>query len=141
LMAAALPSHLTFFSDLREIPRPVIDQARPWIRFYKRWRKLLAQMTFPLLADPLEKKWTALQSWDPERGRGALLAFRQQDPRASIRIKLQNVPRGRRFELRRGLRAKRLHQVVTSKQLMRGIRVRLAKDAAQVVLIRPARRR
>jgi hypothetical protein len=141
LMAAALPSHLTFFSDLREIPRPVIDQARPWIRFYKRWRKLLAQMTYPLLADPLEKKWTALQSWDPERGRGALLAFRQQDPRASVRIKLQNVPRGRRFELRRGLRAKRLHGVVTSRQLTRGVRVRLAKDAAQVVLIRPARRR
>jgi hypothetical protein len=140
LMAAALPSHLTFFSDLREIPAPVIEQARPWVRFYRRHRKLLAQMTHPLLADPLEKKWTALQSWDPERGRGALLAFRQQDERAAIRIKLRNVPRGRRFELLRGPRA-RLVGVVKSSALRRGLRVRLKKDAARVLLIRPVRTR
>ena len=38
-------------------------------------------MTYPLLGDPLEKGWTALQSWDPERARGALLAFRQDGER------------------------------------------------------------
>ena len=56
-------------------------------------------MTYPLLADPLEGGWTALQSWDPRRGRGALLAFRQQDERQTVEIALRNVPRGQRFEL------------------------------------------
>ena len=85
LMAAALPSHLTFFSDLRELPDAVIEQARPWLDLYKRHRALFTQMTYPLLADPLEQGWTALQSWNPRRGRGALLAFRQQDERAGGR--------------------------------------------------------
>jgi hypothetical protein len=138
LMAAALPSHLTFFSDLREVPRAVIEKARPWTRFYRRCRKLLAQMTYPLLADPLHKRWTALQSWDPERGRGALLAFRQQDARPSVRIKLRNVPRHRRFELLRGPRARHV-RFVMSRRLRRGLRVRAGKDRARVLLIRPAK--
>ena len=102
LMAAALPSHLTFFSDLRRLPDEVIDEARPWLDLYKRRRDLFTQMTYPLLADPLEQGWTALQSWNPSRGRGALLAFRQQDERPSIQIPLRNVPAGGRFELLRG---------------------------------------
>jgi hypothetical protein len=139
LMAAALPSHMTFFGDLRELPRAVVEQARPWVAYYKRWRPLLAQLTYPLLGDPFEKKWTALQSWDPERGRGALLAFRQQDDRPSVRIALRNVPRGRRFVLRRGLRAKRAGRV-TSARLRRGLKLRLPrKDTAEVLLIQPAK--
>ena len=141
LMAAALLSHLTFFSDLREVPAAVIERARPWIRFYQRHRALLTQMTYPLLADPVKKHWTALQSWDPRRARGALLAFRQQDTRPAVRIKLRNVPRHRRFVLLRGPRAKRVRTVM-SRRLRRGLLVRLPKpDTAQVLLIRPARKR
>ncbi len=92
LMAAALPSHLTFFDDLRELPDDVVARARPWVDFYRRESDLLTQMTIPLGRDPLEKRWTALQSWDPRRGRGALLAFRQQDPSATARIGLEDVP-------------------------------------------------
>ncbi|MEA2386404.1 MAG: alpha-galactosidase [Thermoleophilaceae bacterium] len=141
LMAAALFSHITVFSDLREIPAKVIDQARPWIAFYKRHRPLLTHLVYPLLADPYEKKWTALQSWNPERATGALVAFRQQDDREAVRIKLRNVPPGRRFVLRRGLKAKRF-ATVTSARLARGLRVRLPrKDTAQVLLIRSVRKR
>ena len=138
-MAAALPSHLTFFSDLREVPDEIIDAARPWTDLYKRHRRLLTQMTYPLLADPLERRWTALQSWNPERGFGALLAFRQQDERASVRIRLRNVPRHRRFELLRAPDGEHV-RFVRSRRLRRGLRVELAdKDTAEVLLIRRAR--
>ena len=140
LMAAALPSHLTFFSDLREIPDAVIEEARPWLELYKRHRPLFTGMTYPLLADPLEHGWTALQSWNPRRGRGALLAFRQQDERAQVQIPLRNVPRGREFELLRGPHAEPVG-TATSRELREGLTVELpAKDTAEVLLIRAVRR-
>ena len=140
LMAAALPSHMTFFSDLRELPASVIEEARPWVRFYKRNRNLLTQLTYPLLSDPVHRRWTALQSWDPERARGALLAFRQEDERSSVRVRLRNVPRHRRFVLRRGPDGKRIG-TVGSRRLRHGFRVALAeKDTAHVLLIRQVRR-
>ncbi len=140
LMAAALPSHLTFFSDLREVPDAVIEEARPWLELYKRYRGRFTQMIYPLLADPLEQRWTALQSWNPARGRGALLAFRQQDERAAVKIKLRNVPRHRRFELLRGPDAEPAG-FVRSRRLRRGLTVELAeKDSAEVLLIRRVRR-
>ena len=138
LMAAALPSHLTFFSDLRELPDDVIARARPWIDFYKRERDLLTQMTLPLERDPLEQRWTALQSWDPERGRGALLAFRQHDPRPAARIALEDVPARRCFALRSapdGATA----GTATSRELQRGLRIELPEpDTARVLLIEPS---
>ena len=76
-MAAALLSHITFFHDPRDLPDAVIDRVGVWSAFYKARRGLLDGVVYPLLADPLERGWTALQSWDPERGEGALLAFRQ----------------------------------------------------------------
>ena len=133
-MAAALPSHMTFFSDLRQIPDEVIEQARPWTQFYIRHRGLFTQLTYPLLADPLEQKWTALQSWNPRRGRGALLAFRQQDERDAIEVKLRNVPGKQRFLLRRAPGGERV-RVVTSRELRGGLRVAAAKDGAEVLLI------
>ena len=136
LVAAALPSHLTFFSDLRELPDEVIGQARPWLDLYKRHRPLFTQMTYPLLADPLEQGWTALQSWNPSSGRGALLAFRQQDERASVQVPLRNVPGGESFELLRGPTAEHVG-FATSRELRDGLTVELpAKDTAEVLLIR-----
>ena len=139
LMAAALPSHITFFTDLRELPAEVIEAARPWLAFYKRHRALLTQLTYPLLEDPLEMRWTALQSWNPDRGRGALLAFRQDAEEAVRRIALRNVPAGRRFDLFRAPSG-RYAGTVSSAQLSDGLEVRLtAKRQAEVLLIVPAR--
>jgi hypothetical protein len=136
LMAAALPSHLTFFSDLRRLPDAVIDEARPWLDLYKRRRRLFTQLTYPLLADPLEQGWTALQSWNPRQGVGALLAFRQQDERGSVSIPLRNVPPGEEFELLRGPDEEPAGQV-TSQELSEGLTVELPqKDTAEVLLIR-----
>jgi hypothetical protein len=136
LMAAALPSHLTFFSDLRRLPDAVIDDARPWLDLYKRRRDFFTQLTYPLLADPLEQGWTALQSWNPKRGIGALLAFRQQDERSAVPIPLRNVPPGGEFELLRGPGEEPVG-TVTSDALRDGLTVELPqKDTAEVLLIR-----
>ena len=136
LMAAALPSHLTFFSDLRELPDAVVAEARPWLDLYKRRRALFTQLTYPLLADPLEGGWTALQSWNPRRGRGALLAFRQQDDRPSVAIALRNVRPGQQFELFRGAEEQPVG-TVGSRTLREGLTVELpGKDTAAVITIR-----
>ena len=139
LMAAALPSHITFFSDIRKLPPAVIEQARPWVDFYKRHRDLLGQMVYPLLDDPTERRWTALQTWDPDRGRGALLAFRQDAEEPERRIALRNVPAGRYFDLLEGPTSRRV-ATVSSARLRRGLDIRLAaKREARVLLIVPAR--
>jgi hypothetical protein len=100
----------------------------------------MAAMTIPLASDPLEKRWTALQSWDPERGRGALLAFRQRDPDPSTRIALKDVPPGRCFALRQGPDGAAAG-TATSKQLSAGLTVELPQpDTARVLLIEPSAR-
>ena len=138
-MAAALPSHLTFFDDLRELPDSVIAEARPWIDFYKRHVDLFTEMTIPLGADPLEKRWTALQSWDPDRGRGALLAFRQQDGRPAATFALKDVPARRCFALTAAPDSAPAG-TVTSAQLAKGLTIDLPRtDTARVVLIEPVR--
>ncbi len=137
LMAASLLSHATFFTDLRELPTDVVDAAGPWSAFHRRHRGLLGGVVYPLLADPLEKGWTALQSWDPERGSGALLAFRQDAAEATRTVALRNVPPGRTFRLLRapdGAPA----GTVTSAELTSGIEVEIPeRRGAEVLLIVP----
>ena len=97
-------------------------------------------MTYPLLADPLEKGWTALQSWDPERGVGALLAFRQQDERAVDR---DHAPEraGRPRSSCSAAPTRSPSASSTSHELRDGLTVELAeKDTAEVLLIRGVRR-
>ena len=136
LMASALLSHVTFFTDPRGLPDAVIDRARVWIDFYKRNRDLLGGVVYPLLADPMEGGWTALQAWDPDRGQGALLAFRQGSSETSKRIALRNVPPGRTFALYAGPDETPVGSV-TSEQLRDGIEVTLPeREQAKVLLIR-----
>ena len=138
LMAISLPGHLTFFSDLRDVPSNVIQQARPWLDFYKAERENFTQLTYPLLNDPLEKNWTALQTWNPETGSGALLAFRQQADDATKNIALRNVPANMSFDLFEGPTGAHVG-TVTSEQLRNGIDVTIgSKDGARVLVIEPA---
>jgi hypothetical protein len=141
LMAAALPSHITFFSDLRSLPAAVVNDAARWLRFYRHNRHLFDGVVYPLLDDPLRRGWTALQAWDPGAGRGALLAFRQESASATRNIALRNVPAHRSFDL---LEAPGGTYVgtVTSAQLTRGLHVGIrAKRGAHVLLVVPARAR
>jgi hypothetical protein len=134
LMAAALPSQITFFTDIREIPAPVISEARTWIDFYDAHRAAFAGVTYPLLDDPLARRWTALQTWDPDRGRGALLAFRQDSPDATRTIALRNVPDGT-YALTLAPTGEALG-TVSAAQLRAGLSVEIpATDSAKVLLI------
>jgi hypothetical protein len=137
VMAASLLSHITFFSDLRRLPDAVVDGVAPWTAFYKRNREAFGGVVYPLLADPLERGWTALQSWDPEAGQGALLAFRQGSEETSRTIVLRDVPPKRTFELLAGPEETPFG-TFTSAELASGITVELPeKETAKVLLIRP----
>ena len=138
LMAAALTSHMTFFSDLRPLPDWVVAEAAPWIEFYKANRDAFTQLIYPLLGDPIEKQWTALQSWNPEEGFGALLAFRQQSDSPTQTIALENVPEGMTFDLFAAPTGEFV-RTVTSEELTTGLGVTLDdKDTAAVYVIAPA---
>ncbi|HEX8206738.1 MAG TPA: alpha-galactosidase [Solirubrobacteraceae bacterium] len=139
LMTASFASHVSFFTDIRTLPDHVVDEAGAWVGWYKANRSLFTSgVTYPLLSDPLEKGWTALQTWNPERGEGALLAFRQQSDEPTATIALRNVPAGRTFRLVRAPGDAEVG-VFTSDELRRGIAVEIAaKDGAQAIAIRPA---
>ncbi|HKP89156.1 MAG TPA: alpha-galactosidase [Thermoleophilaceae bacterium] len=140
LMAAALPTAITLWTDLRKLPAPVIDRAATWIRFYKAHRDLFSLATYALLGDPLGKGWAALQEWDRDAQRGALLAFRQDSPSAVKRIALRGVRPGLRFRLLAGPSGREVG-TVTSAQLVRGIDVRVPeKGRSRVLLIEPAKK-
>ncbi|MDQ3935889.1 MAG: alpha-galactosidase, partial [Actinomycetota bacterium] len=138
LLAAALPSYITLWTDLRKLPDAVVERAATWFAFHDRFRAELKQMTYPLLDDPLEGGWTALQSWDPEKARGALYAFRQDSDAGTKRIALRNVPPGLRFDLFEGPGGERVDRV-TSAELTRGLDVAIgSKGGARVLVIVPA---
>jgi hypothetical protein len=137
LMASALLSHITFFHDLRRLPETVTDRVGVWTAFYKQHRALLSGVVYPLLGDPLERGWTALQAWDPDVGAGALLAFRQASTDSARRIGLENVPAGRTFRLLSGPDGAAIG-TATSEQLRAGIDVRIPEaEGASVILIEP----
>jgi hypothetical protein len=135
LMAAALTSHMTFFSDLRQLPDSVVQKAAPWIAFYKANRAAFTQMVYPLLDDPFNQGWTALQSWNPEEGFGALLTFRQKGAAATQAVPMTAVPDGDYdlFEAPTGT----FVGTVSAEQLRNGLEFTLAQDGARVLVIRP----
>jgi hypothetical protein len=138
LMAAALLSHITFFHDPRTLPDAVVDRVGAWTAFHRRYREELGGVVYPLLDDPLEREWTALQAWNPDAGAGALLAFRQGSAAAERRIALENVPPGRTFELRSAPDGA-LVGTATSAQLRAGIDVQIPDaEGARALLITPA---
>jgi hypothetical protein len=137
LMAAALPSHMTYIDDLRSLPPDVVDEAARWIAFYKDHRDAFGGVLYPLLDDPLKDGWTALQSWDPDAGRGALLAFRQGAGDSTRRIALENVPPGRRFDMFEAPTGA-YAGTVSSAELTSGIDVTVpAANGAKVLLVEP----
>lgn len=137
-MAAALLSHPTFFSNLSKLKDSTVAQARPWVDYYKANVDKFQNVVYPLLDDPIEKKWTGFQSWDPEKAEGALLAFRQDDASPTATVRLKNVPAGMTFDLFRAPTNEKI-ATLTSEQLSDGFEVTLASQkAAYVVTIKPA---
>jgi hypothetical protein len=139
-MAAAFASHISFFVDVRKLPTDVVDEASRWLAFYKRHRaSFTAGVTYPLLADPLDRSWTALQTWDADRSRGALLAFRQDSGDAARTIALRNVEPGRTFDVISAPDGA-VVDTVTSAQLRDGLRVEIPEQrGARVLVLQPRR--
>jgi alpha-galactosidase len=92
LMAVALGSHVTFWNDI-DVGFTAAERAevKRWTDFYKANRDELATFTYPLLSDPLKNNWAALQPWNPDAGRGYLLAYRQGAANASQSIPLRGI--------------------------------------------------
>ncbi len=137
VMAAALPSHMLITTNLTTLTDDEIARARPWIDWAKAHRHDLDGVTYPLLGDPLDNDWTALQSWDPKAGRGVLLAFRQNGAAESRTIALRNVPDGN-YEVSQAP-GRTIVANVTAQQLRSGLEVALPLKGAKVLLIRRAR--
>ncbi len=133
VMAAALPSQMLITADLRSLPPQTVSAARPWIDWSKAHRNALDGVTYPLLDDPLRDDWTALQAWDPQEGRGVLLAFRQDGSDARRRIALRNVPDGD-YVLREAP-TDAIVGAATAEQLRGGLTVELPEKGARVLLI------
>jgi hypothetical protein len=135
LMAGSLLSHITFFSDIRKFPAPVVDRVATWTAFLRTHRDQLDGVVYPLVADPLAGGWTALQSWDADAGEGALLAFRQQSAEATRSVALTNIADGT-YELTSAPDGASVG-TATAAQLRAGIEVPIAeREGASVFLIR-----
>ncbi|HEY1078438.1 MAG TPA: alpha-galactosidase, partial [Fontimonas sp.] len=95
-MSVALLSHISFFNDLRDVPAEIVPRLRTWMDYYKAHREDIATFTYPLTdEDPYSgDNWAAFQTWNPERGRGALFVYRQDSSEARRNIRLRNVPAG-----------------------------------------------
>ena len=90
-------SHITFWTDLRNLtPEQRADTAW-WIGWYKAHRPALDGLVYENLdKDPLDGKgWAAFQPWTGKRG--YLFTFRQADGPASQRIKLFGVSSTRSY--------------------------------------------
>jgi hypothetical protein len=92
LMAVALGSHITFWTEIDdELTAAQRADVKRWTDFYKENREALATFTYPLLAEPLDGGWTALQPWNPGAGTGFLLAYRQNAANAVQSIPLRGI--------------------------------------------------
>jgi hypothetical protein len=97
LFPMSMLSHITFWSDLRNLtPEQRADTAW-WIRWYKAHRADLDGLVYENLdKDPLDGKgWAAFQPWTGKRGE--LFAFRQADGPDTQRIKLYGVSAKRSY--------------------------------------------
>jgi hypothetical protein len=95
LAAVMLLSHPTIKLDLTQLTDAQVASARPWVDAYHRVQPLFRGVSYPLLADPLQGGWTALQVWDRDAQRGVVMAFRQDDPAAATTLRLHAVDKQR----------------------------------------------
>jgi len=100
VMAVALGSHITFWNAIdTQITPAERAQIKRWTDFYKAHRDTIATFTFPLLEDPLDDGWTALQPWNHDEQSGWLLAYRQGDPDDTATIPLRGIMPGNSYAL------------------------------------------
>ncbi len=139
LMAVALGSHMTFFTDLTRFTGDQIEDAAKWTELYRTHRDRFAAFTYPLLDDPISgDNWTALQPWNPDAGTGALLVFRQDAEAALQTVPLRGIRGDGSFVLRDAL-TDEVFGTFSAEELRTGIDISLPdRHSAKVLLIDPA---
>lgn len=142
VMAAALGSHITFFDDLPQLETEIgadgIAEARRWIDLYTRERDRFTSMAYPLLDDPLGgSTWTALQPWDLDAQRGALMVFRQDADGDERLVPLRGIVGDGSYVLREALTGATVG-TFPAEELRAGVTVALPdRNSAAVYLIDP----
>jgi hypothetical protein len=121
LAAVMLLSHPTVKLDLTQLTAAQVAAVRPWVNAYHRERPRFRGVTYPLLTDPLARRWTGAQIWDRGAQRGVVLAFRQDDAAATASLRLHAVDRAR-YVVRDLLTGRRLARV-SGVQLRKGLTV------------------
>jgi hypothetical protein len=132
LTAVALLSQPTFKLDLTQLTPAQVSEARVWVDAYHRSRDRFRGVSYPLLADPLDNRWTGLQVWDRGRQQGVVMAFRQDDPAGSAVLRLHAVD-DERYLVRDLLTGEGLG-AVTGQQLRAGYLVSAPGPRAVVAL-------
>jgi hypothetical protein len=91
LFPISMLSHITFWTDLRNLDASERAETAWWIAWYKAHRADLDGLVYENTQnDPLDGKgWAAFQPWSG--GRGYLFAFRQSDGPDTRRIKLYGL--------------------------------------------------
>ncbi|MGH2829137.1 MAG: alpha-galactosidase, partial [Actinomycetota bacterium] len=90
-LAVALGSHITFWTDIRELAgnATVRDRIRLWTDFFKQHRALNG-FSYPLLADPLDgQTWSGLQPWNPDANSGYAMLYRFEAPNATQSVQMR----------------------------------------------------
>jgi hypothetical protein len=138
LMAIALGSHMTFFTDLTKLPEDQITTAAAWADIYHQHRDRFASFTYPLLDDPISgKTWTALQPWDADDQTGALMVYRQDNDDATRTVALRGIRGDGSYRLTDVTTGETFGQF-TAEQLRSGIEISLPqRHSAKVLLIDP----
>ena len=136
LMAVALASHLTYFTDLTQLTEGQVATAGKWAELYHRERDRFAQFTYPLLDDPIAgNNWTALQPWNADTQSGALLVYRQDSADEFKTVALRGV-RGHGTYTVTDAETGAVVGTFTADQLRDGIRIDLpTRYSAKVLLI------
>jgi hypothetical protein len=141
LVPMALLGHVTFWTDLRKIPKSEARETAWWIRWYKRHRATLAgAVAESTTADPIDgRSWAAFEPW--RAGKGYLFAFRQSGGPAVRSLAVRGVSPRTTYVVR-DVRSGRAVARASGRSLAAGLRLRIATPfSARVLSIEPARRR
>jgi hypothetical protein len=132
-------SHITFWTDLRNLtPEQRADTAW-WIAWYKAHRSDLGRLVYSNLdSDPLDGKgWAAFQPWTGRHG--YLFAFRQADGPGEQAIRLFGLSRGRSYTVVNVKTGESLGTFAGEQLATKGLPVTLAAPySAAVLAIDPA---
>lgn len=141
LVPMALLGHVTFWTDLRKIPKAEARETAWWVRWYERHRSALAgAVAESTSTDPIDgRSWAAFQPW--RGGKGYLFAFRQAGGPAVQAIRVRGTASGRTYTVR-DVRTGRTVARASGRSLAAGLRLRIAKPfSARVLSVEPTRRR